>query len=53
MLVVVTKDKHTHDCTSEAQLNRFLKAGWTKSKKQPKQDQGETPEQKEPEQTEG
>lgn len=48
MLVVVTKNKHTHDCTSEAQLERFLNAGWTKVKKQPKQGEPETPKQGEP-----
>lgn len=36
MLVVVTKNKHTHDCTTQEQLDRFLAAGWTKAKKQPK-----------------
>lgn len=33
--VVVTKNKHTHDCTTEEQLKRFLAAGWVKAKKQP------------------
>lgn len=37
MLIVVTKNKHTHDCTSQAQLERFQAAGWVKAKKQPKQ----------------
>ena len=53
MLIVVTKNKHTHDCTSQEQLDRFLAAGWVKAKKQPKQP-GEQPEdqsgeQKQPE----
>lgn len=38
MLIVVTKNKHTHDCTSQEQLDRFLAAGWVKAKKQPKLD---------------
>lgn len=38
MLIVVTKNKHTHDCTSQKQLDRFLAAGWVKAKKQPKPD---------------
>lgn len=51
MLVVVTKNKHTHDCTSEEQLKRFLAAGWVKAKKQPKEN-GKAPpagQEKEPE----
>lgn len=44
MLVVVTKNNHAHDCTSEAQLERFLKAGWVKAKKQPKQEDAGKPE---------
>lgn len=39
MLIVVTKNKHTHDCTSQEQLDRFLAAGWVKAKKQPKQEE--------------
>lgn len=34
MLVIVTKDKHTHDCTTPEQLERFLAAGWKKARKQ-------------------
>lgn len=34
MLVIVTKDKHTHDCTTQKQLDRFLAAGWKKARKQ-------------------
>lgn len=44
MLTVVTKNNHTHDCTSQEQLDRFLAAGWKKAKKQPKAnpDEGKT-----------
>lgn len=53
MLIVVTKNKHTHDCTSQEQLDRFLAAGWVKAKKQPKQTdeqpEGQPGEEKQPE----
>lgn len=34
MLVIVTKDKHTHDCTTQEQLDRFLAAGWKRQRRQ-------------------
>lgn len=53
MLIVVTKNNHTHDCTTQAQLDRFLAAGWKKAKKQPKQigeqPEGQSGEEKQPE----
>jgi len=35
MKVTVSKNKVVHDCTSEEQLARFLKAGWKKVSKKP------------------
>lgn len=52
MRTIVTKGKCVHTCKSEEQLARFLKAGWTKSKKQPKPDVSKDPEDKQPKQGE-
>lgn len=52
MRTIVTKGKCVHTCKSEEQLARFLKAGWTKAKRQPKQEPPKNPEEKQPEQGE-